>query len=101
LKKPGSDVEIYTDSKYVADAVEKGWVFNWESKQFRKKKNRDLWTRFLNLYRLHKVKFIWIKGHNNNPENEKCDKLAVAASKTEPLLEDTGYIPEEETLFEA
>jgi len=101
LKKPGSDVEIYTDSKYVADAVEKGWLFNWESKQFRKKKNRDLWTRFLNLYRQHKVRFIWIKGHNNNPENEKCDKLAVAASKTEPLLEDTGYTPGEETLFEA
>ncbi|HPC97834.1 MAG TPA: ribonuclease HI [Bacteroidales bacterium] len=101
LKKPGSDVEIFTDSKYVADAVEKGWVFKWESKQFRKKKNRDLWIRFLNLYRQHKVRFIWIKGHNNNPENEKCDKLAVEASKTEPLLEDTGYNPEEETLFEA
>lgn len=99
LKRPGCDVDIYTDSKYVADAVEKGWVFSWESKQFRKKKNRDLWIKFLNLYRQHNVRLIWIKGHNNNPENEKCDMLAVAASRQEPLLEDTGYNPGEDTLL--
>jgi len=99
LKRPGYDVDIYTDSKYVADAVEKGWVFSWESKHFRKKKNRDLWIKFLNLYRQHNVRLIWIKGHNNNPENEKCDMLAVAASRQEPLLEDTGYNPGEDTLL--
>ena len=95
LKISGSRVVIYTDSKYVADSVEKGWVLQWESKAFKKKKNPDLWKRFLNVYRKHNVKFVWIKGHSNNPENEKCDQLAVAASKG-ILLEDTGYCPEDE-----
>ncbi|MGQ9620297.1 MAG: ribonuclease HI [Bacteroidales bacterium] len=100
LKKHGCNVVIYTDSKYVADAVEKGWVFSWESKNFRKKKNRDLWLRFLELYRKHKVKIIWIKGHNSNPENEKCDKLAVEASGRENLRDDTGYNPADESLLQ-
>jgi ribonuclease HI len=95
LKIPGSKVVVYTDSKYVADSVEKGWVFGWESKGFKKKKNPDLWIRFLKIYRKHIVKFKWIKGHANNPENEVCDRLAVAASKG-VLLEDTGYCPEDE-----
>jgi ribonuclease HI len=90
LKINGSSVVVYTDSKYVADSVEKGWVFQWESKAFKKKKNPDLWIRFLKIYRKHKVRFVWIKGHANNPENEKCDQLAVEASKGF-LLEDTGY----------
>ncbi len=94
LKKTGSNVVVYTDSKYVADAVEKGWVFQWESKAFRKKKNPDLWIRFLKIYRKHKVRFVWIKGHNNNPENELCDRLAVESSKSNDLQEDTGYVPE-------
>jgi len=94
LKKTGSNVVVYTDSKYVADAVEKGWVFQWESKAFRKKKNPDLWIRFLKIYRKHKVRFVWIKGHNNNPENELCDRLAVESSKGNDLHEDTGYVPE-------
>jgi ribonuclease HI len=95
LKIPGSAVIVYTDSKYVADSVEKGWVFGWEAKGFKKRKNPDLWIRFLKIYRKHKVKFKWIKGHANNPENEICDRLAVAASKG-VLLEDTGYRPEDE-----
>lgn len=101
LKIPGSTAVIYTDSKYVADAVEKGWLFQWESKAFRKKKNQDLWIRFLRVYRMHKVRFIWIKGHASNQENENCDKLAVDASKNIKLLEDTGYNigDENETLF--
>jgi ribonuclease HI len=65
LKIPGSKVVIYTDSKYVTDAVEKGWVFQWESKAFRKKKNPDLWIRLLKIYRKHNVRFVWIKGHSN------------------------------------
>jgi ribonuclease HI len=93
LKINGSNVVIYTDSKYVADSVEKGWVFQWESKAFKKKKNSDLWIRFLKIYRKHKVRFVWIKGHDNNPENEKCDRLAVEASKSF-LLDDTGYCRE-------
>ena len=91
LKKPGSDVVVYTDSRYVADAVEKGWVFQWESKLFKKKKNPDLWVRFLKVYRNYKVRFVWIKGHSSNKENELCDRMAVDASGKELLLEDTGY----------
>lgn len=95
LKIPGSKVVVYTDSKYVADSVEKGWVFQWESKGFKNKKNPDLWMRFLKIYRKHKVRFVWIKGHANNPENEICDRLAVEASRGR-LLEDPGYHPEED-----
>jgi len=94
LKIPGSRVVIYTDSRYVADSVEKGWVFQWEMKGFRKKKNPDLWVRFLKAYRKHNVRFVWIKGHASNPENELCDRLAVEASKKDYLSEDSGYITE-------
>ena len=96
LKIPGSNVVIYTDSKYVADAVNKGWVFQWELKAFRKKKNPDLWIRFLKVYRKHKVRFEWIKGHSNNTENEICDRLAVNAYSGPALNEDTGYTAEAE-----
>jgi ribonuclease HI len=98
LKIPGSRVVVYTDSKYVADAVSKGWVFQWESKAFKKKKNADLWTRFLKIYRKHNVRFVWIKGHSTNPENNLCDRLAVEASLKSGLNEDTGYIPGDEDI---
>jgi len=96
LKKKNCNVVVYTDSRYVVDAVEKGWIFQWESKGFKKKKNPDLWIRFLNIYRKHTVKFVWIKGHACNTENEVCDRLAVEASKSSVLNEDTGYAPESE-----
>jgi ribonuclease HI len=96
LKIPGSKVVIYTDSKYVADSVEKGWVFQWETKAFKKKKNPDLWIRFLKIYRKYNVRFVWIKGHSNNTENEICDRLAVDAYSKPILNEDTGYIAESE-----
>jgi len=96
LKQPGSNVTVYTDSKYVADAVEKGWLFRWEAKSFRKIKNPDLWIRFLNIYRKHNVRFFWIKGHSGHPENELCDRLAVEASGIKDLQEDTGYNPDQE-----
>lgn len=96
LKIPGSKVSVYTDSKYVADSVEKGWVFQWEQKAFKKKKNADLWIRFLKIYRLHKVRFIWIKGHANNIENEICDRMAVDAYSKGILIEDTGYLSDKE-----
>jgi len=92
LKKAGSRVVVYTDSRYVADAVEKGWVFQWEAKGFKKRKNPDLWQRFLKVYRKHHVRFVWIKGHDNIPENEKCDRLAVEASKGPDLRDDEGYL---------
>ncbi|HNW56761.1 MAG TPA: ribonuclease HI [Bacteroidales bacterium] len=99
LKNPGNNVVIYTDSKYVADSVEKGWVFQWESKAFRNKKNPDLWKRFLIAYRKHNVRFVWIKGHANNPENEICDRLAVEASAKKDLRDDIGYSPDNDTLM--
>lgn len=91
LKKPGIQAVVFTDSKYVADAVSKGWVFGWEKKNFINRKNADLWKAFLKEYRNHQVKFQWIKGHNEHPQNERCDALAVAASKGKKLLADTGY----------
>ena len=91
LKREGEEVLIYSDSKYVVDAVEKGWVFNWKKKGFKDKKNPDLWDRFLKIYVKHKVRFRWIKGHNENVENERCDCLAVAAAQGSELLTDIGY----------
>jgi ribonuclease HI len=93
LKIGNSDVTIYTDSKYVADAVEKGWVFEWVKKRFKGKKNPDLWLRFLDIYKKHRVRFVWVKGHADNPLNERCDQLAVEASMMPGLLEDAGYSP--------
>ena len=95
LKIDKRDVEVFTDSKYVVDAVEKRWLFDWEKKDFKKKKNPDLWIRFLKVYRKHNVTFKWIKGHNNHPENERCDRLAVEASKSGNLKEDKGYKSED------
>ncbi|MBO5758836.1 MAG: ribonuclease HI [Rikenellaceae bacterium] len=91
LKFEGSDVTIYSDSKYVVDAVSKGWVYGWERKGFAGKKNPDLWARFLRVFRRHKVRFVWIKGHADNVENERCDRLAVAAAESGNLLDDFGY----------
>ena len=94
LKFEGSSVTIYSDSKYVVDAVSKGWVFGWEKKMFSGKKNPDLWIRFLRIYRRHRVRFVWVKGHAETVENNRCDQLAVAAANGANLLEDTGYQPE-------
>lgn len=91
IKVKNAEVEIYTDSKYVSDAVEKEWVFNWEKKNFKDKKNEDLWIRFLKIYNLHNIKFIWVKGHSNNKYNDRCDKLANNAAKSNNLIEDIGY----------
>lgn len=91
LKKEGSPVTIYSDSKYVVDAVEQKWVFGWEKKHFKDKKNPDLWMRFLRIYRKHQVKFIWVKGHASNKENNRCDELAVEAALGRDLKIDVGY----------
>lgn len=91
LKKQGMHVTIYSDSKYVVDAVNQGWVFGWSKKGFKGKKNVDLWTRFLQIYPHQKLKFVWIKGHANNKENEHCDMLAVRAANTPPLSIDHAY----------
>lgn len=91
LNKPGQDVMIYSDSKYVIDAVEKKWVFGWVKKAFAGKKNKDLWLRFLSLYKLHNIKFTWVKGHAGHLENERCDVLAVQAAKQKELLIDSFF----------
>lgn len=91
LKKLNSEITIYTDSKYVCDAVEKKWLFGWEKKAFKGKKNEDLWRRFLVLYRLHKVSFQWVKGHAGNEFNERADVLAVAAANSSKFLVDGGF----------
>jgi len=91
LKVQGSKVKIYTDSKYVVDSVNNRWVFDWERKDFKKKKNPDLWKRFLKIYPKHHIQFIWIKGHANITENERCDVLAVEAYKKPNLLIDAEY----------
>ena len=96
LKFEGSNVTIYSDSKYVVEAVNQRWVFGWEKKRFKDKKNPDLWMRFLKIYRRHNVQFIWVKGHASTVENNRCDELAVAAANGATLLEDTGYISEAE-----
>lgn len=91
IKNKGSQVIVVSDSKYVVEAVEKGWLWNWIKIGFKDKKNKDLWIRFVNIYRQHQVKFQWIKGHNGHPENERCDQLAVAASEKNELLIDKVY----------
>jgi ribonuclease HI len=91
IKVVPAEVEIHSDSKYVVDAVEKGWLFGWEKKGFAKKKNPDLWQRFLKIYRKHKVKFHWVKGHAGHPLNERCDELAVQAAEGAGLKVDAGF----------
>ncbi len=91
LKKKGLEVEIYSDSKYIVDAVEKNWINKWVANRFNKIKNKDLWLRFLKVFNEHKVKFHWIKGHNEHPFNERCDEMAVAAALGRNLISDTGY----------
>ena len=100
LKYDGSPATIYSDSKYVCEAVNQGWLFDWERKGYKKKKNPDLWKRFLPLYRKHKIKLVWIKGHSNIPENERADQMAVEASRDENLPADEGYEQEVNTLFD-
>ena len=91
LKKNKLKVLIYTDSKYVVDSVEKKWVFKWKTTNFKNKKNVDLWLDFLKLIDKNTIKFNWIKGHNNHPQNEKCDKLAFDASKSKNSSLDLEY----------
>ena len=91
VKKENSVITVYSDSKYVTDAVEKKWVFAWEKKNFSKKKNPDLWIRFLKIYKKQKVSFIWVKGHADNKENERCDSLAVQSASSNDLLIDKWY----------
>ena len=91
LKKQPMDVIVFSDSKYVIDSVEKKWVFGWKAKNFKGKKNSDLWKRFLAIYALHNVRFQWVKGHNDHPQNERCDQLAVNAAKNGEKIKDVFF----------
>jgi len=91
IKKTGIPIIVHSDSKYVVDAVEKKWLFSWEKKNFGKKKNPDLWIRFLKIFRKHQVRFVWVKGHSNIKENERCDQLAVEAAESSSLKKDVWY----------
>jgi len=101
LKKEGMQVTIYTDSQYIVNSVEKGWLKNWIATQFKGgKKNKDLWMRFDRLARKQQLRFKWVKGHADNPYNNRCDQLATEAADNGPLLEDTGYEPETKSLLD-
>ncbi|WP_394758980.1 ribonuclease HI [Flavobacterium sp.] len=99
LKNPNMKVLVVSDSKYVVDSVEKKWVLGWEKKGFKDRKNSDLWKRFLVIHRKHQVDFKWIKGHNNHPQNERCDELAVFASNQKTVSIDAFYEKEEAKLL--
>lgn len=94
-----AEVEVWSDSTYVVKAITEGWLEGWVAKNWKKVKNPDLWQRFLPLYRAHHVTFHWLKGHAGHPENERCDRLAVAAYSQPDLPEDEGYVTKEETLI--
>jgi ribonuclease HI len=92
IKAENANVTVYSDSRYVIDAVNEGWLKLWETVHFKNKKNPDLWMRFLKVYKCHNVKFVWVEGHAGNPLNELCDKMAVEASMQTNLQEDKEYI---------
>tara|TARA_B100000401_G_C52609191_1_gene625816 strand:- start:211 stop:699 length:489 start_codon:yes stop_codon:yes gene_type:complete len=91
LKKESSKVIVYSDSKYVIDSINNKWIFDWQKKGFKGKKNPDLWERFIRVYKKHHIDFIWIKGHNSHPQNERCDFLANTAAKKNDLIKDEYY----------
>lgn len=88
MKTDKYPIEIYSDSKYVIDSITKGWVFSWEKSGFKGKKNQDLWERYLKLHPKFNINYIWVKGHNGHPENERCDKLAVNAASNPSLVDE-------------
>lgn len=91
--KSSCSVRVVSDSKYVVDAFNSRWIDGWKRRGWAKVKNPDLWKRLLKAMEPHTVKFEWIKGHNDHPENERCDRLAVAAS-LKPTEQDYGFQPE-------
>lgn len=92
LKVDNQDVTVFSDSQYVCNSVEKGWIWGWLKKGFSGRVNEDLWKRYIVLHHKHKVRFKWIKGHAGHPQNERCDRLAVAASQIPNLPDDVGYL---------
>ncbi|MCR5018249.1 MAG: ribonuclease HI [Bacteroidales bacterium] len=91
-----AEVQVWSDSSYVVNAINEGWLDKWKSTGFKNKKNVDLWLRFDQVYKKHRVAFHWLKGHAGHPENERCDRMAVEAYHGTDLKEDTGYIQEQQ-----
>ena len=91
IKREGIPVTIYSDSKYVVEAVEQGWIWGWQKKNFAKKANADLWQRYIPLHHKFRPKFVWVRGHAGHIENERCDYLAVQAAQGYSLLVDQWY----------
>jgi ribonuclease HI len=101
VKKKGQQITIYSDSQYVVNAVQKGWLKKWIATNFKGgKKNKDLWLRYHQLARDHQIQFVWVRGHADNPFNNRCDELATTAADSRQLLPDEGYTGNGDTLFE-
>ena len=101
LKKDGMNITIFTDSQYIAKAINEGWLRTWIATQFKGgKKNKDLWMRFHELSQKNQLNFIWVKGHADNPLNNRCDALATAAADGVGLLIDEEYEKDKNSLFE-
>jgi len=91
LKGDGHQIWVYSDSRYVVDAINKNWLRGWVKKGFKKVKNPDLWMELIPLLRLWSPRFVWVKGHADNPHNNRCDQLATQAADSDATLEDVGY----------
>lgn len=91
LTRTGLDIVVYSDSSYVVNAVEKGWLKGWLRTGFKGKKNADLWQQYATLAQRHRIRFVWVKGHADNPLNNRCDQLATAAADSGQWLVDEGY----------
>jgi ribonuclease HI len=101
LKKDGLRVVIYSDSQYVVNAVEKGWLNTWINTDFKGgKKNKDLWLRYYHLSKKQFIRFVWVKGHGDNPYNNRCDQLATEAADNGPLIADEEFESAKGNLFE-
>ena len=92
ITKKNQQIIIYTDSRYIVDAINKGWIQRWFATNFKKKKNQDLWRRLWQSYIQHQIQLRWVRGHAGHPQNERCDTLAVQAAEKGPWKEDLGYI---------
>jgi ribonuclease HI len=91
IKKTGIPITVTTDSQYVVNAISKGWLWNWEKKNFKDKANEDLWRRYIPLHKKLNPKLVWVRGHAGHAENERCDQLAVSAALGGNLLRDSAY----------
>ncbi|MFT5777769.1 MAG: ribonuclease HI [Crocinitomicaceae bacterium] len=91
MKTTEHEIHVYSDSKYVIDSIDKRWVFGWEKKNFKGKKNEDLWRRYLKIQGKFKIVLHWVKGHAGHPENERCDVLAVQAAESNDFLVDEWF----------